>query len=290
MSFSEAAEQLGYAQSTVTMQISQLERELGVSLFDRSGKRFHLNAKGEELLEYANRITALAAEAKTNVSDFQTPKGLLRIGVIESVGAFFLPDILRDYLICFPQVQVQVLTATTRIIMEMLRQNKIDLMLTLDNMVYDPDWECVWSRPEDIVFLCAPCHPFANRVVSLPEVVEENLLLTEQRCNYRQTFEQICMERHLQLRSSLEIGCTNTILNFTQHNLGISFLPELTAQEVLNKGTLASFEIADVKIKMFIQLIYRKSKWCTPAMQAFIARMRAHHERASESFISHHAE
>ena len=64
MSFSKAADQLGYAQSTVTMQIAQLEDELGVKLFDRNGKRIRTNAKGQELLVYANRLVALADEAK----------------------------------------------------------------------------------------------------------------------------------------------------------------------------------------------------------------------------------
>ena len=76
MSFSRAAEELGYAQSTVTAQVAQLEEELGVPLFDRSGKRFRLNAKGEELLAYANRLTALADEARASVSDDRTPRGL----------------------------------------------------------------------------------------------------------------------------------------------------------------------------------------------------------------------
>ena len=98
MSFSKAADQLGYAQSTVTMQIAQLEDEQGVKLFDRSGKRIRLNTKGQELLLYANRLIALACEAKANVSDAKTPRGSLRVGVIESVGAFFLPEILESYL------------------------------------------------------------------------------------------------------------------------------------------------------------------------------------------------
>ena len=75
MSFSKAADQLGYAQSTVTTQIAQLEEELGVKLFDRNGKRIRLNAKGQELLLYANRLIALASETKANVSDTKTPRG-----------------------------------------------------------------------------------------------------------------------------------------------------------------------------------------------------------------------
>lgn len=275
MSFSKAADQLGYAQSTVTTQITQLEDELGVKLFDRSGKRIRLNAKGQELLLYANRLIALASEAKANVSDVKTPRGSLRIGVIESVGAFFLPNILENYLMTFPEVHVQVLTATTREIMEMLRQNKIDLMLTLDDRIYDPDWICAWVREEDIVFLCAPSHPFSGRTdILLEELVLENLLLTERQCNYRYTFEQICEKNQICPCSSLEIGCTNTILRFTEHNIGVTFLPELTARESLATGRLSRFAVRGVSIRMLIQLIYRKSMWCTPAMKAFIEKIR----------------
>ena len=75
MSFSKAADQLGYAQSTVTTQITQLEDELGVKLFDRSGKRIRLNAKGQELLLYANRLIALASEAKASRTQAQIQSG-----------------------------------------------------------------------------------------------------------------------------------------------------------------------------------------------------------------------
>ena len=280
MSFSKAADQLGYAQSTVTTQIAQLEDELGVRLFDRSGKRIRLNAKGQELLLYANRLIALASEAKANVSDAKTPRGSLRIGVIESVGAFFLSDILENYLMTFPEVHVQVLTATTREIMEMLRQNKIDLMLTLDDRVYDPDWTCAWSQEEDIVFLCAPDHGFAGRKdIPLAELLQENMLLTERWCNYRHSFERICDKYQMQPRSSLEIGCTNTILHFTEHNLGVTFLPRLTAQASLQTKRLADFSVKEVSIRMLIQLVYRKSMWCTPAMDAFIEEVKNTHKK-----------
>ena len=103
MSFSRAAEELGYAQSTVTAQVAQMEEELGVPLFDRSGKRFRLNAKGEELLAYANRLTALADEARASVSDNRTPRGLLRLGTIDSLGTALLPAVLRST--CWPALR-----------------------------------------------------------------------------------------------------------------------------------------------------------------------------------------
>lgn len=270
-SFTKAAQQLGYTQSTVTAQIKQLEEELGASLFDRNGKHIQLNAVGEELLSYANKIVALEKEAKNLLSDTSVPKGLLRIGVIESVGSFLLPDILRTYMQRYPLVDIQVCNGTTREIMQMLRQNQIDLMLTLDDRVVSPDWICVLEKKAEIIFLCHPRHPFAGRTdVPLNEVVCENMLLTERKCNYRQTFESLCSAHGFSQKSCLEIGFTEMILNFTEHNIGLSLLPAFTAEKRLKSGLLSTFSVRDIRIEMLIQLIYRKSKYCSPAMKAFI--------------------
>lgn len=280
MSFSRAAEELGYAQSTVTAQMAQLEEELGVPLFDRNGKRFRLNGKGEELLGYARRLVALAEEARASVSDDETPRGLLRLGTIDSTGTGLLPEVLRNYLLACPLVQVQVLTGSTREILEMLRQGRIDLMLTLDEKLHDPDLVCAWEREEDILFLCAPTHPFAGREISLAQAVEENLLLTEQNCNYRRVLEQACVAGCLPIRSSLEVGNTSMILEYTKQNMGVSLLPRLIARKTLEEGSLTTFTVRELQLTMPIQLVYRKSKWCSPAMRAFVDGVRLENETA----------
>ena len=96
--FSKAAEVLGYAQSTITLQIQQLEQELGVNLFDRIGKRVLLSEKGRAFLSYANDMVQLEAEAIETVSENPTPTGTLRIGTIESIASSFLPLLLEEYL------------------------------------------------------------------------------------------------------------------------------------------------------------------------------------------------
>ncbi|MDD3251152.1 MAG: LysR family transcriptional regulator [Lachnospiraceae bacterium] len=270
MSFSKAAEQLGYAQSTVTAQISQLEDELGTKLFDRIGKKFSLNEKGEELLRYANQLTALAQEAQQQLSDTQAVNGFLRIGTFESISTCFLPPVLADYVRRFPDVRISVSTGTGDAIREMLHQNQIDLMLVLDKKLYDPDWSCAWEKEESLVFLCAPQHPFAGcEHLALSEVLAERMILTERQCNYRRAFEQSCAVCELLPRAALEIGSIHTILDMTAQNLGICVLPYFAARKALETGMVAEFKIKDMEIRMKFQLIYRKSKWLSPAAKAF---------------------
>ena len=80
-SFSGAASELGYAQSTVTMQMKQLEDELGCLLFDRLGKRVVLTAEGERLLGYARKMVEIEREIRLSVPEGDEPSGILRLGI-----------------------------------------------------------------------------------------------------------------------------------------------------------------------------------------------------------------
>ena len=84
-SFSRTAEMLGYSQSAVTVQIRQLENELGKRLFDRTGKKVVLTPQGEEFLEHANRVLYDVHQAKASMNDTDELKNPLHIGTIESL-------------------------------------------------------------------------------------------------------------------------------------------------------------------------------------------------------------
>src|SRR3954469_9504364 len=91
-----AAERLHRVQSNVTTRIRQLEEDLGVALFIRDGKRLHLAPAGQILLDYAERLLALADEARGAVRD-ERPRGAFRLGAMESTAAVRLPGLLSEY-------------------------------------------------------------------------------------------------------------------------------------------------------------------------------------------------
>ncbi|MGZ4164842.1 MAG: LysR family transcriptional regulator, partial [Tumebacillaceae bacterium] len=94
-SFTRAADELGYAQSSVTMQIQKLEETYGVVLVERYGRKMRLTDAGEELLRYAKQMVALYEESKASLRQQKT--GTLKIGTIETVAAFYLPAILQTF-------------------------------------------------------------------------------------------------------------------------------------------------------------------------------------------------
>lgn len=273
-SFSKAADQLGYAQSTVTMQIKQLENELEVPLFDRMGKSIYLTEDGKQFLIYANQLIYLAEKAREDVAK-KIPKGSLRLGVLGSICSSILPPILEEYHSLCPQVEMVVKIATTLDLVEMLNTNAVDIMLTLDDEFNHADWIKVAQRKEKIVFICSTTHPFAHqKEVDIQAVMKEKFILTEKNCNYRHKFEEYLLKKNLQIRPYLEIGNMPIIQEFVGNHAALSLLPEITVEKKLREKSLATFEIMDYSMEMWTQLFYNKKKWQTPAMRSFIALLK----------------
>src|SRR6266446_2853476 len=98
-----AAEKLNRVQSNVTTRVRQLETDLGVQLFIREGKKLHLSPEGKLLLDYADRLLELAQEAREAVQDAK-PRGVLRLGSMESTASVRLPGPMNEYLTRYPEV------------------------------------------------------------------------------------------------------------------------------------------------------------------------------------------
>ncbi len=126
--FSKAAETLGYAQSTITTQIQLLEDELGVSLFDRIGKKVFLSEKGRQFLAYANSMAKLEEEALETISNTETPSGILQIGIIESIIFSTAKPILEEFLLKCPAVTLKVKIGTNLELLNLLEKGLLDAM------------------------------------------------------------------------------------------------------------------------------------------------------------------
>ncbi len=113
-SFTRAAAELGYSQSSVTTQIKALERELGAPLFDRFAKKVALTEVGQKTFEYAGRLLALADETKAAVRKQGKPTGPLKVSAPESLLIYRLPDLLRQFQVEYPLVHLELFPAAMR--------------------------------------------------------------------------------------------------------------------------------------------------------------------------------
>lgn len=272
--FSKSAEQLGYSQSAVTMQIKQLEDELHTQLFERIGKQVRLTQAGERLLPYALDILNMVRKAENIEQEPEHISGKLRIGTCESYVISILPPVIMEFSEICPHVEISTHTAFVPDLFQMLRQNDIDILFFMDQRIYFPEWVKVSEQPEKIFFVASSNSVLAGKKhISIERLLQEPLYLTEKGISYRYAMEQSLAAKGYELHPFLEVGNTDVITRFLLKNKGISFLPEYVVRDYLKDGQLTILDTECDEIVMWSQLVYHRNKCVTPQMNLFIELM-----------------
>ncbi|WP_244411204.1 LysR family transcriptional regulator [Parageobacillus thermoglucosidasius] len=270
-SFTKAGEMLGYAQSSVTTQIKKLEEEFGVVLFERWGGKIKLTQAGVQLLEYANKIISLLEEAKQNLSEQMELAGTLSIGTIESIAGFYLPPYLQAFKNKHPKVNLLLQQGICKDLLKGIKEGKYDLAIILAQKQEDPDLNFITIKEEQLVLVAKPDHhlvQFSN--VSIKDLSGEKLIITEQRCSYREIIENLYRSHAIRLEYSIELESIEAIKRCVSYGLGIAFLPLMTVDEEIKKEELAYIPLSYPEIKVYLQLVYHKKKWISQSMQQLI--------------------
>jgi len=270
-SFSAAAKELGYSQSAISMQINQLEEELGTRLFDRVGRSIALTEQGGRFFGHAQNILRMAENACRDLMNTQTISGQLRMTMPQSLCMGTFPDVVRRYHEKYPDVQIIASVATTTEMFRALAQNDVDLVYTLDTPIFRPDAVVALSEPVQVVFVAPKDHPLAQKVhVTLEECVPYPFILTEAGMSYRSHLEAALAEKNLEIQPFLEIGTPEVIARMVANGMGLSLLPEFVVNEYIQRGKIVKLEVEGFSAELWRQLVYHKGKWISPAMQAMI--------------------
>ena len=275
-SFSKAASKLGYSQSNVSLQIRQLELELGVPLFERTGKSICITEAGQDFLFYANEIQRLNHQALNTVRIPKEKKnqdicGQLRIGSIESIATAILPDLLADFHRLYPQIQLSICIESGDTLIDKVRNNEIDLFFILDEKIAIPNMKREILSKEEIVFLsAAPCRNENGSAISVNDLAKKDFVLTEPGEGYRKQLDHLLGEYNLTITPVIEFANPETVIQLVERNIGFSFLPYFCAAEKIKSGKLFQIETDAPRIYMYNQIFYHKDKWVTPQMQAML--------------------
>ncbi|WP_042339218.1 LysR substrate-binding domain-containing protein [Paraburkholderia ferrariae] len=219
-----AAAKLNRVQSNVTTRIKQLEEQLGAELFTRDGRRLVLTPAGETLLPYAERLLALADEARHAVKAGR-PTGRLRLGTMESTAASRLPSVLARYHQNWPDVTLELETGTTGHLIERLREFEVDAALISTPLAGVPDTEVFEYVPvyrEELVMLT----PRGHRPIRQPgDVALSTLVAFERGCAYRSYVERWYLEHGIRPTRVLELGSYHAIVACVAAGAGVAVAP-----------------------------------------------------------------
>ena len=269
-SFSKAAKQLDYSQSTISFQIKQLEDELGCLLFERINHTITLTERGRELVSYAHQIRALTDEFRENLEEEEC-KGHIHIVTPDSVCDGMISRNYMDFHHKYPCVSICFSTGDSGVMLDMLDHNEADVIITLDGHIYNKDYIIAKEEQIPMHFVANSNSKFAGvKNLSINDIINEPFILTEHGQGYRRVFDNELAKKSLEIAPILEIGRTDMITALIAQGDMLSFLPDFVTKDMIESGHLCYLDVCDMNIEIWKQLIYHKNKWMSKSLKTFI--------------------
>lgn len=284
--FTKAAERLGITQPTLSHQIRLLEQELGTSLIQRIGKKNYLTQAGAILLEHARRVVYEVEQAKLEIGQITgVQRGQLRIGCS---GNHLLEDKLISFHRQYPGIELTVLELATEETRAGLLANQLDL-----GVVFLPlQDEQIVSRPlfdEALVLVVSSQHAYAELPeVTLEQVAQLPLVLFPPKFYVRQLLDTACADQGIEIRPVMELSTMESQVQMVIHHVGGTVLPGSYARTLTStnrRGGITVVPLAQPVPHKNVGLVYRRSTFMDPTLQAFIDHLTEDHEGAVQGSI-----
>lgn len=269
LSFARAAEELHITAPAVSLQIKEMEADMGVNLFTRENRKINLTTAGEYFLLYARRVISTLNEANTTMERLRgTPIKALQIGMV-STAEFFLPQMLAQFKKEFPNLQLRVEIRNRPQLIELLRDGEIDIALMgQPPKEIDTRVEPFASNPH--VFIASPQNPLAGKINLKPAALTQyEIIAREPNSGTRSIMQKYFIEHHISPFVSVEMSSNEAIKQAVIADLGVSFVSLHTiGQEVANKK-IVILDIQDTPIVRTWYVVALSKRNASHAAEAF---------------------
>ncbi len=271
-SFTGAASALGYAQSTVTTQIKNLEEELHSPLFERIGKTITLTSEGKLLVPYARQVIQIERSIFNDLSPATNLTGHLVIGAAESLCNLLVPKIVRQFKQNYPGVNVEIRFGNSGIFPELLKRGEIDVAFSIGKKMDENNFISYLTRKERMCMLVNPMHPLADtEQVTIDTITQYPLLLTSRSCAYRSALTRMAKEHTLPINIALETGNVQALKQFATSGIGITFLPYVAVEDSIISGELIELHWAGEDFGIISEVVIHKNKHIFPALEHLLS-------------------
>ena len=269
--FTAAAERVHVTQAAISMQIRQLENEVGTRLFVRTPRRCVLTHAGELLLERAQRILREHDAALAELAELSGEAGgRLRLG---SASAMFssdlLPPLLKELRRRHPQADITVTSGTSEALVRQILAGDLDLaFVSLPVEARGVQTESLLE--DELIAIAHPKHPHAGKgVISAFALAGESLILGERGGNTRRLIDEFFTEAGLKPKVVMELSRLASIKRMVEAGLGVGIVPVQSAIEELKAGRLIRWWIEGAHINSELGLARLRGGYHSPLVQTF---------------------
>jgi len=269
-SFTRAAEELFLTQPTVSMQVKQLTKAIGLPLFEQVGKRLFLTDAGRELFSTCQEIFGKLEQLEMSIADLKGMKqGRLRLAVI-TTAKYFLPRLLGPFCQKYPGVDISLTVTNHERVIERLGNNQDDLYV----MSQLPENIDIVAHPfldNPLVVIGPKTHPLAKeKNISLKRLAEETFIMREPGSGTRRAFQKLLDDQGLSVRVRLELGSNEAIKQAIAGGLGLAVLSSHTIAHDGSMGELMAFDVEGFPIPRKWYVVHLSGKQLSVVASTFL--------------------
>lgn len=271
LSFTQAAKELHLSQPAVSMQVKQMEEQVGLPLFEQLGKQIFLTEAGQEAYHYSRVIAQQLSEMASVFDELKgAHRGRLTIS-IASTANYFVPSLLGIFHQRFPGATVSLDVTNRETLLQQLTENVVDLVV-MGQPPKDLELEAGTFMDNPLVVIAPPEHPLA-KVKNIPtKRLEEEVFLTRERgSGTRSAIERFFKQHGVKLTTGMEVASNEAIKQSVQAGLGLGLLSRDTLDMELELGKLVILDVEDFPIIRHWYVMHRKGKRLTAVAEAFKA-------------------
>ena len=268
-SFSRAATELHLTQPAISMQVQQLEAEVGLPLYEQMGRRLDITPAGREIMACARALTQRLREAEELLAAMQgAGGGEISISAV-STAKYHVPMLLAEFRRKHPEVRVRLSVSNREQVVRDLTENSVDLAI-MGTPPRGLDTIAVPFARHPIAIIAPPGHALARgKRLPLARLAQETFLIRERGSGTRSAMERVFRERRFHPRETIEMSSNETIKQAVMAGMGVSFLSLHTVGLEVAASRLAVLEVAGTPVMRHWYVIHRERKRLSPTAEAF---------------------
>jgi DNA-binding transcriptional LysR family regulator len=276
--FTAGAQRVHVTQAAISMQIRQLENELGAKLFIRAPRRVMLTEAGEQLLQRARQILRDHDAAVDEIAELAgAERGRLRVGSASAmVTTDVLPKLLKDLRKQHAGAEVTVASGTSEALVQQILAGELDAaFVSLPVEARGINTERL--SQDQLVAVASPRHRLAKqRTISAYTLAGEKLILGERGGNTRRLIDQFFAQAGVTLHVSMELSRQAAIRRMVEEDMGVGIVPLQTVSDAVDKGRLVRWWIEGAQINWELGVARLTGGYDSPILQTFIKLSRSH--------------
>ena len=267
---SRAASALLLSQSAVSMALSELEKQLGEPVFDRTGSGLRLNTGGRRLRAHARDTLQRARDVETLFAEDRVA-GRLDVGASSTIGIYVLPEIVASFTGTHPNASIRLDIGNSAHVLNRVQSHAIDVGF-VEGPAPSGDLDAVPWQTDELVLFCSATHPVADSGrLRRRDVVDVQWVLREQGSGTHAVFERAVGEDARRLRHALELGHSEAVRRAVEAGAGIGCLSRRVVQAGLESGTLVDLAPpVDWELLRTFWLVTRRSAYASRLQTAFL--------------------